>query len=44
LINNRSFLSDNVNSNELAFPSVFPFFAPPHQPQNTGVIDDRTRN
>jgi uncharacterized protein DUF4331 len=44
LINNRIFLSDNVNSNEVAFPSVFPFLAPPHQPQNTGVIDDGTRN
>jgi hypothetical protein len=44
LINNRAPLSDNVNSNEVAFQNVFPFLAPPHQPQNTGVIDDRTRN
>jgi hypothetical protein len=44
LINNRISLSDNVNSNEVAFQNVFPFLAPSHQPQNTGVIDDRTRN
>ena len=44
LINNRTPLSDNVNSNEVAFQNVFPFLAPSHQPQNSGVIDDRTRN
>jgi hypothetical protein len=44
LINNRIPLSDNVNSNEVAFQNVFPFLAPSHQPQNTGVIDDGTRN
>jgi len=44
LINNRVPLSDNVNSNEVAFQSVFPFLAPSHQPRDTGVIDDRTRN
>lgn len=44
LINNRTTLSDNVNSNEVAFQSIFPFLASSHQPQNTGVIDDRTRN
>lgn len=44
LINNRTALSDGVNSNEVAFQNVFPFLASSHQPQNTGVIDDRTRN
>lgn len=44
LINNRVALSDNVNSNEVAFQSIFPFLANSHQPQNPGVIDDRTRN
>jgi hypothetical protein len=44
LINNRIALSDNVNSNEVAFQNVFPFLAPSHQPRDTGVIDDRTRN
>jgi hypothetical protein len=44
LINNRVALSDNVNSNEVSFPSVFPFHAPPHQPRDPGVIDDATRN
>jgi hypothetical protein len=44
LINNRTALSDNVNSNEVAFQNVFPFLAPSHQPRDTGVIDDRTRN
>jgi hypothetical protein len=44
LINNRAPLSDNVNSNEVAFQNVFPFLAPSHQPRDTGVIDDRTRN
>ena len=43
-INNRTALSDNVNSNEVAFQNVFPFLAPSHQPRDTGVIDDRTRN
>jgi hypothetical protein len=44
LINNRTTLSDNVNSNEVAFQNVFPFLASSHQPRDTGVIDDRTRN
>jgi hypothetical protein len=44
LLNNRTLLSDNVNSNEVAFQNVFPFLAPSHQPRDTGVIDDRTRN
>jgi hypothetical protein len=44
LINNRTPLSDNVNSNEVAFQNVFPFLASSHQPRDTGVIDDRTRN
>lgn len=35
---------DNVNSNDVRIPSAFPFFAPPQQPRDTGVIDDNTRN
>lgn len=37
-------VSDNADSNEVAFLSAFPFFAPPHQPRPSGVIDDQTRN
>lgn len=35
---------DNVNANDVPFRDVFPFFAAPHQPLDTGVIDDNTRN
>jgi hypothetical protein len=35
---------DNVNSNEVAIPNAFPFFAPPTQPFAPGTVDDRTRN
>jgi hypothetical protein len=35
---------DNVNSNDVPFRDTFPFFAPSHQPLDTGVIDDNTRN
>ena len=35
---------DNVNENDVPFGTMFPFFAPPHQPSPTGVIDDGTRN
>ena len=34
---------DNVNSNDVAFRSTFPFLAPPQQPRDSGV-DDNTRN
>lgn len=44
LINNGTPLGDSVGGNEVAFQSTFPFLAPPHQPQNPGAIDDRTRN
>ena len=44
LINNRVALGDNVNANEVTLQNVFPFLAASHQPFNTGVIDDRTRN
>ncbi|MFN2622085.1 MAG: DUF4331 family protein [Chthoniobacterales bacterium] len=44
LINNRAALSDNVNSNEVALQDGFPFLAFPHQPANSGVLDDGTRN
>ncbi|MSU36655.1 MAG: DUF4331 domain-containing protein [Pedosphaera sp.] len=35
---------DNVNDNDLTFRNTFPFFAPSHQPRDSGVIDDNTRN
>lgn len=35
---------DHVNSNDVPFRTVFPFFAAPHQPLDTGVVDDNTRN
>jgi len=34
---------DHVDANDVAFGSAFPFFAPPHQPLDSGV-DDGTRN
>lgn len=30
---------DNVNSNEVPIPAVFPFFAPPHQPLENPAVD-----
>ena len=41
---NRQPLSDHVSGNDVAFRSAFPFFAPPQQPREPGVIDDNTRN
>jgi hypothetical protein len=35
---------DNVNANDLPFRNTFPFFAPSHQPRETGIVDDNTRN
>jgi hypothetical protein len=35
---------DHVDANDVPFRDVFPFFAAPHQPLDTGVIDDNTRN
>lgn len=35
---------DHVNANDVPFRDVFPFFAAPHQPLDSGVIDDNTRN
>ena len=35
---------DNVNANDVTFRDAFPFFAPSHQPRDTGVLDDNTRN
>ena len=35
---------DHVNANDVPFRDTFPFFAAPHQPLDTGVIDDNTRN
>jgi hypothetical protein len=43
LINNRIFLSDNVNGNDVTRQDTFPFFARPQQPRDSG-IDDNTRN
>jgi len=34
---------DNVNQNDATFGTAFPFFAPPHQPLDSG-LDDGTRN
>jgi hypothetical protein len=36
-------LGDNVNANDVPLRSLFPFFAPPQQPRDSGV-DDNTRN
>lgn len=44
LINNGGTLGDNVNANDVPFRTVFPFFAPPHQPNYTTSVDDGTRN
>jgi len=33
-----------VNANDVPFRNSFPFFAPTHQPLDSGVIDDNTRN
>ncbi len=35
---------DHVNANDVLFRDVFPFFAASHQPLDSGVIDDNTRN
>ena len=35
---------DHVNANDVPFRDTFPFFAPSHQPRDTGTIDDNTRN
>lgn len=43
-IANQNALSDNVNANDVPFRDTFPFFAPPQQPRDRGVIDDNTRN
>ena len=44
LINNRVFLTDNANANDLAFQTAFPFLSLARQPRDNGVIDDGTRN
>jgi hypothetical protein len=43
-IANQTPIGDSVDSNDVPIPSIFPFFAPPQQPRNAGVIDDNTRN
>jgi hypothetical protein len=35
---------DHVDDNDAPFRDSFPFFAASHQPRDTGVIDDNTRN
>jgi hypothetical protein len=44
IINNGSFLGDNVNGNDVAFQNKFPFLALSQQPRLPGTIDDKTRN
>src|SRR5262245_13266255 len=44
IINNGSFLSDNVSANDLAFQNKFPFLALSQQPRLPGTVDDKTRN
>jgi hypothetical protein len=40
---NQTTIGDNVNANDVAFRSSFPFLAPPQQPRASGT-DDNTRN
>lgn len=40
---NQNPLGDNVNANDVPLSDLFPFFAPPQQPRESGV-DDNTRN
>ena len=35
---------DQVNANDVSFRDTFPFLAPSHQPLDSGVLDDKTRN
>jgi hypothetical protein len=44
VIANRTPLSDNANSNDVALRDTFPFFAAAQQPRDPGTIDDNTRN
>jgi hypothetical protein len=45
LITNETLTTgDHVNANDVPFRTQFPFFAAPHQPLDTGVVDDNTRN
>jgi hypothetical protein len=41
---NQNPLKDNVNSNDVPLRDTFPFFAPPQQPRDSGIVDDNTRN
>jgi hypothetical protein len=43
-LNNDNTLGDGVSANDVSFQANFPFLAVPHQPQDTGVLDDGTRN
>lgn len=43
-IANQNTLGDSVSGNDVPFTSAFPYFGLPHQPLNTGVVDDNTRN
>ncbi|MGH9754395.1 MAG: DUF4331 family protein [Blastocatellia bacterium] len=40
---NQNPLGDNVNASDVPLRDLFPFFAPPQQPRESGV-DDNTRN
>jgi Domain of unknown function (DUF4331) len=44
IFNNGTFLGDNVNASDIPPQNQFPFLALPHQPRDTGVLDDQTRN
>ncbi len=44
LIANGTDLGDSVDGNDVTLRDAFPFFAPPHQPRDAGVVDDNTRN
>src|SRR6266581_6047511 len=39
-IANQQVIGDNVNKNDVALPTIFPFFAQPHQPLENPIIDD----
>jgi hypothetical protein len=44
VVANGADVSDNANTLDVPLRSEFPFFGPPHQPRDAGVIDDATRN
>jgi hypothetical protein len=44
IVANGAALGDSVDGNDVPYRNKFPFLAEPHQPQNSGVLDDNTRN